>query len=188
MQSFTRPVRLRILTEHIECKEFEKCISVDDLKNQTLILHDGMDAHLIRCLDAAFAYVETSTNRKLRLHYIQNEVQLKGVDTYLSLKYGNPTIQAVSYIDTGERLTENVDYYIDKNRIIFKANNERNVQVEYTSGYATKGQFEVPADLKYAILLIAATLVQVRSDLTSESLKRAAFSSTQLMSAYVLLS
>jgi len=186
MQSFTRPVKLRIHKEDIRCVEFEKCISVDDLKNQTLMFYDVMESHFTRCLDAAFAYVETSTKRKLRLHSIQNDVQLEPYDTYLELKYGCPEVQAVSYIDNGERLIENVDYYVEKNKIIFKANARRNVHVEYTSGYNTNGKHQVPDDLKHAVLLIASTLVHVRSDLTSESLKRAAFSSTQLMSAYIM--
>ncbi|WP_323968879.1 hypothetical protein [Aeromonas veronii] len=176
-----------IISESIQKLETEQCTNIDELKNKVQIVHALTDEDLIRSLKAAFSYAEKFMQRKLQRHTIQVQVHLPAyTDGTMYMRWGNCVLE---YITVGsERLEHIKDYKVQRNKIqIEPAQCDRVITIQYSCGFSTaRGQHQIPDEVIQGILMFAGALHQTKTDLTSESLKRAAICSENLLTPYRL--
>lgn len=180
-----------IISENMQKLETEQCTNIDELKNKVQIVHALTDEDLIRSLKAAFSYAEKFMSRKLQRHTIQVQVHLPAyTDGTMYMRWGNCVLEyiTVSTENGTERLEYIKDYKVQRNKIkIEPAQCDRVITVQYSCGFSTaRGQHQIPDEVIQGILMFAGALHQTKTDLTSESLKRAAICSENLLTPYRL--
>lgn len=178
-----------ILTKQsIQVLESTHCVEVEDMKAQLLLPHDLHNVYISRLIQVAIKHVERDTRRKLQCHMCTSTYKIQGCD-YVYLDYGEADIQYI--IDTSTQ------QHIDAAKYLFTPRNSKlildceylnrhninEIQVQYLCGYKSA---DVPVDLVHAIKMFCAGLYQTRSDLTSESLKKAVICSDTLLKKYKL--
>ncbi|HEH9442038.1 TPA: hypothetical protein SIA39_004111 [Aeromonas sobria] len=176
-----------IISESIWKLETEACTNIDELKNKVQIVHTLTDEDLNRSLKAAFSYAEKFLYRKLQRHKAQVEVHLpKGEEGTLYMRWGECRCEYVSC--EGQTLTHITDYKVQRNKLsIAPTSVDRIITIEYTCGFSTeKGPSKVPDEVIQGILMFAGALHQTKTDVTQESLKRAAICSDNLLTPYKL--
>lgn len=176
-----------IISENIQKLETEQCTNIDELKNKVQIVHALTDEDLIRSLKAAFSYAEKFMSRKLQRHTIQVQVHLPAyTDGTMYMRWGNCELEYITV--SGERLAHIKDYKVQRNKLqIEPASYDRELVIQYSCGFSTaRGQHQIPDEVIQGILMFAGALHQTKTDLTSESLKRAAICSENLLTPYRL--
>ncbi|MDD9223473.1 hypothetical protein PVL96_00295 [Aeromonas hydrophila] len=181
-------MKLLVLSESIQKLETEQCTNVDELKGRLNIVHDLMDFDLSMSLSASFSYAERFMARKLQRHLIQTELLIpRNMEVSYFMKYGQCDLQYIT-IEDGTRLELLKDYHVRGNRIVFMPRNQEcKVTVQYNCGFCIQRcKDQVPSDVIIGILMYAGALHQVKTNVTSEYLKRAVICSEDLFNPYRL--
>lgn len=176
-----------LISENIQKLETEQCTNIDELKNKVLIVHTLTDEDLTRSLRASFSYAEKFMRRKLQRHVMQVQLLLpRGEEGIYFMKYGNCILD---YVTFGEhKLAHMKDYFVQRNKVqVLPSPEDRIITLQYNCGFSTaRGLNQIPDEVIQGVLMFAGALHQTKTDLTSESLKRAAICSESLLSPYRL--
>ena len=133
----------------------ETPIDLFELKQHLMIEDDSSDMYLHSLILASTAYAESITKRKLSAHLIELKYECIKEKYFI---FGNFSDVQVYVNNT---LLDKVKYSVNDECIKFT--NPTSCIVRATCGYTPK---TCPADLKQAILMIAATMFEQRLDVT----------------------
>ena len=146
-----------------------------------------MDFDIQLSLSAAFSYSERYMARKLQRHLVQVQINVPRQGGSYFMKYGNADLQYIT-LENSDRLNVLKDFIVLGSKItFFPAPKDRVVTIQYNAGFSIqRGKDQVPADIIVGILMYAGALIQTKTDVTTESLKRSAICSENLFSPYRL--
>ncbi len=177
-----------IISETVQKQETDQCTNIDELKNKVQIVHTLTDADLLMSLNAAFSYAETFMSRKLQRTTVQLKVQLDAYETgTLYMRYGNTSLDFMA-LEDGSRLEHMQNYKVERNKLtVLPSNEQRIIVINYSCGFSTqRNENKVPDDVICGILMRAGAFHQVKTDVTMDTLKRAAICSDDLFAPYKL--
>lgn len=177
-----------ILSENIQRIEVEQCTNVDELKRRINRFDNFSDIDIQMSLQGAFSYAEKFMGRKLQRHTVQVQVYIpRGEFSTFFMRFGQTQLEYITSKD-GERLEIIKDYIPQGNKIQFRpSNDDRTLTIQYSCGYSVlRGPNKIPDDIVIAILMRGGAMFQVKTDVTSEALKRAVICSDDLFKQYRL--